>query len=76
VTDIEFLSNDFPENWLADVANHLKNIGCTAHPDSQMRDSVKRFADGRSVVLVYFGTGSVVDFGTVAVAQDLAEPAI
>jgi hypothetical protein len=41
-----------------------------------MRDSVKRFADGRSVVLVYFGTGSVVDFGTVAVAQDLAEPAI
>lgn len=76
MTDIEFLSNDFPENWLADVANHLKNIGCTAHPDSQMRDSVKRFADGRSVVLVYFGTGSVVDFGTVAVAQDLAEPAI
>ena len=45
MTDIELLSNDFPENWLADVANHLKNIGCTAHPDSQMRDSVKRFAD-------------------------------
>lgn len=37
MTDIELLSNDFPENWLADVANHLKNIGCTAHPDSQMR---------------------------------------
>lgn len=37
VTDIELLANDFPENWLADVANHLKNIGCTAHPDSQMR---------------------------------------
>lgn len=37
VTDIELLSNDFPENWLADVANHLKNLGCTAHPDSQMR---------------------------------------
>lgn len=37
VTDIELLLNDFPENWLADVANHLKNLGCTAHPDSQMR---------------------------------------